>query len=255
MKKLISLFFVASLFLIGFTACEQQGEEPGIPGMGDTPGELEIAETFTAPEGVIINLETLDEANIENALSSQNQLKSTEGFFFRRGCGGSQWNGNFKVWIRVKLDVQNTSNQKWCFNIPAGTVFQVSDPSYQNGITISPIKICVESKGFCNVELWLMCLNRGKDGSTANVTYKILGVTGNARMWNLVRKLRYKRCNIEWYLNVDPSAKLKSATAENIETYKELADQIQNAIWQLTNDGEDLTEEQIKYFESLPDIE
>ena len=223
--------------------------------MGDTPGALEISESFTAPEGVVINLETLDEGTLESVLSTQSKLKSTEGFFFRRGCGGSHYGGDFKVWIRVKLDVQNTSNNKMCFNIPAGTVFQVSDPSYQNGMTISPIQICVESQGFCNVELWLMCLNRGKDGSEANVSYKILGVTGNARMWNLVRRLKNKRCNIEWYLNIEESAKLKSATDAEIEKYKEMADHIQNAIWQITNDGQDLTQEQIDYFDSLPDIE
>ncbi|NPA37548.1 MAG: hypothetical protein GXO47_11955 [Chlorobi bacterium] len=255
MKNLITFLFILPLVFIGISSCEQQSEEPGIPGMGDTPGELEISEPFVTPEGVTISLQTLDEETIDNIFSSQPYLKSTNGNGYQKGCGGSRFNNQFKVWIRVQLDVQNTNSNKVCIDIPAGTVFQVSDPAYQNGITISPIQICTDPFSICHTELWLMCVNKGKDGSETNVSYKILGVTGNAKMKNLISRLTHKKCNIEWYLDIVNANALKASDIDPIEQYTDIADHIQNAIWQLTNDLEDLSEEQIEYFESLPEID
>jgi len=259
MKKLASILFIATLFLIGFTSCEKQQvlDTPGnIPGMGDTPGELQIQEEFKVPDGIVMNTEVQgnEEADIES-IFSKNILKSTNGNHLRKGCGGSKHNNKFKLWIRVKITAQNTTGKKRCFTIPAGTVFQVSDPAYQNGITINPIQICIEANGFCNVDIWLVCLNHGKRGSNTNLTYKILGITSSQPIGNIINLLKKKKCNIEYYLANNPSNKLKSANSEGIDTYMDIADHIQNAIWQITNEGKNLTEEQIQYFESLPDVE
>ncbi len=257
MKKLTSILFIASLFLIGFTSCEKQGEEPGnIPGMGNTPGELQIKEEFKAPEGVVMDtkLQGVEETTVES-IFSQNKLKSTNsgwGFF---GCGGSNWQGDFTLWVIVKLIAQNTNDDEMCFTIPTGTVFEVSDQEYQNGIVISPIEICIEPHSSCEVNLVLMCLNKGKTGSKSDVFYTLLGVTASQTMWNLLNLLQGKMCNIENYLYASPSAKLKAESEGDIEEYKDIADHIQNAIWQLTNDGKELTEDQIQYFQSLPDKE
>ena len=67
--------------------------------------------------------------------------------------------------------------------------------------------------------------------------------------------IKRKKCNIEWYLNIDPAAKLKASYAEDLETYMDIADHIQNTFWKITNDGENLSDEDIQYFESLPDID
>ena len=255
MKKLISLLFVASLFLIGFNSCEQQEEKPGIPGMGDTPGELEIATPFTAPEGIVIDLESQEETNLENIFSSEANLKSLNKQTSCIGCGGCRYKGKFKIWIRVKLNIQNISDKKKCFKIPAGTIFKVSNPLAQNGITISPIKICVNKRSICKKSLWLMCLNEGKDGSSMNVTYKIVGVTASKPILGLIRCIKNKKVNIEWYFDFIQKTKLKTVSVDkNLETYIDIADHIQNAIWQITNDGKDLTEEQLSYFDALPDL-
>ena len=258
MKKLINLLFVVSLFLIGFNSCEQQNEKPGIPGMGDTPGELEIAKPFTAPEGVTIGFESQEESNLDNVFSSEANLKSISKHrnCSCLGCGGSKQNGKLKIWIRLEVKIQNITNKKRCFKIPAGTVFKVSNPKWQNGITVSPIKICVAGRTWCKKSLWLMCLNKGRYGSAKKVTYKIMGVTASKPILNLIHCVSTKKVNIDWYLDIQPKIKLKSALEEdNLETYADIADHIQNAIWQITNDGKDLTEEQISYFNSLPDIE
>jgi hypothetical protein len=101
-----------------------------------------------------------------------------------------------------------------------------------------------------------MCLNKGKDGSSLKVTYKIVGVTASKPILGLVRCIKHKKVNIEYYLKFVPKAKLKAVAEDDyLETYADIADNIQNAIWQITNDGESLTEEQFSYFSSLPDIE
>jgi len=258
MKKFINLFFITSLFLIGFTACEQQTEEPGgIPGMGDTPGELEIAEPFVAPEGVTIDVTGLDEIRIDNTAGTA-KLKSVMWNFDNvYGCGGDydDRTNDYVFWITVNIYVNNISNNEICTTIPEGTVFKVSDANAQNGITTEDITICVKPNTEYVCSLVLMCLNKGQNGSSENLFYEILGTTDSDVIKELLEYLKGKKIGIEWYWNCNESAGLKSANADGIETYMDIADHIQNAIWQLTNDGKKLTKEQIDYFKSLPDLD
>ncbi len=248
MKKLVSLFFVASLFLIGFTACEQQTEEPGgIPGMGETPGELEISEPFVAPQGVSINLETQDETTLGSILSSssQNVLKNSVTSSFV-GCGGNYFNGELYMWIIIKLTITNDSDQEMCLDIPAGTVFEVSEQGYQNGIVVCPITLCLSAHSQLELNLSLMCLNEGRDGSKKGVTYKWRGVTASPVMQNFCERFKNKKCKIEDY---------DMNNEEERKQYEEIADHIQNAIWALTNEGRELTQDEIDYFNNLPDLD
>ena len=246
MKKIVNLFFIASLFLIGFTSCEQQTEEPGgIPGMGETPGELEIAEPFVAPQGIAINLESQDETTLDAILSSssQNVLKNSVIPSFV-GCAGNMYNEHLNIWILVKLTITNDSDQRMCIDIPAGTVFEVSEPGFQNGIVVCPITLCLDGKSTIDVTLSLMCLNKGYDGSTTDVTYKWRGVTASPIMQNFCKMFAKKKCKMEDY-------DLSNSTER--KKYSDIVDHIQKAIWNLTNDGRELTQDQIDYFNSLPD--
>ena len=252
MKKLINLFFIATLFLIGFTACEQTDEPGGIPGMGDTPGELEIAEPFVAPEGLSIEVSGLDELTLEDGAGIA-QLKSTQSRCSIHGVGGSRYKNRFKVWIRTNIWISNISNKKICTTLRRGLIFKVSKEGYQHGILVKPVKICINPNTEQNIELWLMCINKGKDGSKHKLKYHIAGITASKVINNLLNYLKGKKIDVSDYCNVNPSAKLKSTTADDMVEYQEIADHIQNAIWQLTNEGKDLSQEQIDYFNSLPD--
>jgi hypothetical protein len=250
MKKFINLFFILALVAIGFTSCEEKEETPnGIPGMGYTPGELEIEKPFVVPEGITITgLEGLEDVPTD----VQTQLKSSQYRFFRRGCGGSFFRHNFRAWITVKLIFQNSSSDKRCITLPPGLVFEVNKPGYQHGITIAPIEVCIKGNSASTVSLYLMCINKGKDGSDTNVKYSIKGVTGAKKILRLINRLKNKKVNWQDYINSLPSTHLKSTNADEIEKYREVADAIQNDIWTLTNDGVDLSKEQIEYIESIP---
>ena len=251
MKKFINLFFIIALVMIGFTSCEQKEEvQEGIPGMGETPGELEIKEAFVVPEGITITgLEGLENVSAD---ASQAQLKSSQFSFFRRGCGGSFYNGNFVAWITVNLVFHNSGNGERCITLPQGLVFSVNKPGYQHGITVSPVRICIEGNGARTVSLYLMCINRGKTGSTADVKYTIKGTTGAKKILSLLNRLKDRKLDWQDYVGSLTSAQLKSVNAEDLAKYKEIADEIQNDIWTITNDEKDLSQEQIEYIESIP---
>jgi hypothetical protein len=256
MKKFINLFFIFALVAVGFTSCDEKEEVPGgIPGMGNTPGKLEIKEPFVVPEGISFNIQSEDEITFDNLFSTKAQLKSTNSIGGVIGCGGSNLGNVFTFWIRIKVMIQNRSNIDQCFTIPTGTVFWVSDQAYQNGITITPIEICVKKNSQWNYSVMLMCLNKGDNGSGTNVTYEAKGVTSSSAMWKLLNILNNKICDIKYYSNYNsPSANLKSANALDLEKYKEIADHIQNAVWAITN-GDGLSEEQIDYLENIPDLD
>ena len=257
MKKFINLFFILALVAVGFTSCEEKEEVPGgIPGMGNTPGELEIKEPFVAPEGITINLESENEATLGSLFSTQTQLKSTNRSSNSiRGCGGSIFGNDLTFWIKVKLTIQNTASEERCFELPAGLVFKVSDKEYQHGIVVSPVKICVEGNSFCDFSLVLMCINKGRNGTDTDVTYEMVGLTQSTQMWTLINLLYNRMVNIGFYLGDTPAAGLKSANTLDLEKYKEVADHIQNAVWTITNTEEGLSQEQIEYFKNLPEIE
>jgi len=251
MKKLVNLFFILALVAVGFTSCEEKKEVPdGIPGMGNTPGELEIKEAFVAPEGITISgLEGIENVSTD---ATQAQLKSSQFSFLRRGCGGSYYRHSFVAWIAVKLIFHNSNTGERCVTLPQGLVFKVNKSGYQNGLLVSPVKVCLEGNSRRTVSLYLMCINKGKEGAKADIKYSIEGITGAKKIWNLLNRLKGKKVNWEDYLASLPSTQLKSANADALEQYKEIADAIQNDIWTITNDGVDLSEEQLEYIESIP---
>ncbi len=259
MKKFINLFFIIAIVAIGFSSCEEkESVSEGIPGMGETPGELEIKEAFVDTDGTIdgisFNIQGAEQMSTDDLLASgQNQLKSTSGSWNYYGCGGSWHNSSFKFWIRIKLTLTNSSDGEKCIKFPAGLVFKVNEPGYQNGVLLSDIDVCINANTTKEIYLFAFCLNKGRDGSNANVTYAILGITSSDWLWKyILNDLVGKTINIEYALNTSPSAQLKSANIVDLSKYEEIADYLQNAIWTLTNDRKELSQEQIDYIKAIP---
>ena len=258
MKKIINLFAIVSFVLIGFTSCEKEGVpvEP-IPGMGNTPGEIEIKEEFAAPEDVSISIQGANEMTLDQLLNnSQAQLKSTSSSIWYCGAGGSFQGESFNFWIRIRLTLTNSSSVEKRIIFPAGLIFKVQQEGYQNGILLHCVSVCIPPNATQEFYMFAFCLNKGKDGSKADVTYTMPGVTGSDILWNwLLNRLEEKEINIENFIKSTTSAQLKSATEEDMEKYTIIADKLQNALWTLTNDGEKLSKEQLDFIESIPDEE
>jgi hypothetical protein len=258
MKRKINLFIIAMLFLMGFTACEQNEKPGGIPGMGDTPGELEVAESFEAPEGISIDVKGSGVISVtdENAVSV---LKSSMEWDWSHifGCGGSfHGNNKFVFWITVDISINNNCDSLKCITISRGTIFKVSDPRAQNGILLEDVKVCVKAHSVKKIKIMLMCLNRGRHGSEKDMYYEILGVTNSNLIKELLSFLKGKKIGLEHYIEINNGpVSLKSVGNDYLKEYREIADHIQNSIWKLTNEGKNLSQEDIDYFKSLPDIE
>ncbi len=262
MKKSIILFIILTLIVVGFSSCEGKEDVPAkIPGMGDTPGELEVKESFILPDGIEINdVQGIDQGviTVDNFLKPSNQLKSSQDFnpsdIF--GCGGSFHSNAFRTWITIRLIIQNSSQEKKCFKFEQGLLFEVSNQEYQDGILCNDVDICLEPNVNRVVYLWIVCVDKGKKGSSADVTYKIKGVSSSRTLWNqCLNRIKHKKTNIKQYWSDSSPSAQKSATICDLEKYKEVADHIQNAIWTLTNDGNDLSEEQVENLENIPDID
>ncbi len=257
MKKIYNLFLVASLFILGIISCEQQSEVPGgIPGMGETPGELEIKEPFVPPDGVSYEVVGGEELSLEDIIGSgQNKLKSSLNNSVY-GSGGSIYNSDFRLWITVKLTFTNKSNKNRRITLKKGLIFKVVEPGYQNGILLNRVIFYVKAHCSRTISVIAYCLNRGRDGSNENLHYTIPGVTDSKKMWKkLLDKLENRMVNIENFIVPSGSPSLKSINEYDIDKYMEIADHLQNMVWTLTNDGTELSQEQKDYLESLPKIE
>ncbi|NPA37549.1 MAG: hypothetical protein GXO47_11960 [Chlorobi bacterium] len=256
MKKFINLFVIASLFLIGFTACENNDEGPGnIPGMGETPGELEIKEAFTPPEDINISVQSGDEMTMDELTNSLSpELKSTTSTPWYCGGGGSYLGSQFKFWIRINLTLTNTGNEEKCVLFPIGLIFKVQEEGYQNGILLHDVNVCIPANSTKEICMFAFCLNKGRDGSNANLTYTLPGTTGSDYFWNVIlNNLMDKNINIENFLYPSTSStNLKSTNEEGLDYYASIADQLQNIVWTVTNDDNELSQEQIDFMKSLP---
>jgi hypothetical protein len=258
MKKVIRIFLTASLMLITYNACEEVSEAPGgIPGMGETPGELEIKEPFVPPEGVSYEVVGGDELKIGDVVSSGSAgLKSGSNGYEGKiyGAGGSFHNDKFRFWIIVKLTFTNISNKNRRITLPEGLVFKVVEKGYQNGVLLQRVIFYVKACSKRTVSILAACVNRGRDGSNANLHYTIPGVTGSEEMWGeLLESLKNRKVNIENFIVPSSPNALKSANAEEgLDKYMEIADHLQKMVWTLTNDGKDLSQEQKEYLESIP---
>lgn len=252
MRKIISL--MAGIVLITFTACEKEVmEEPGnIPGMGDAVGELQ-ADPFELPEGIEIvgSIGGIgDSSGGEAAVSGSPSLKSTLSALNSQSyaCYGSGGR-----WVKVAVTLKNSSNMYRTVFLPRGLLFKVNKEGYQHAMLLQWTWVCIKPMAERTFVLNLYCINRGLSGSDPHVEFSILGITNSDVMWSLLRLIGWRKINLEHYQVVSNVSGLK-ASADDIRTYEEITEVLQDAIWSLT-DGTGLTEEQISFIESIPLLE
>ena len=254
------MFVIASLILISFNSCEKISEAPGgIPGMGETPGELEIKEPFVPPDGVKYEVVGGRELTLQDVVSSAlTGLKSVSDNSEEKiyGSGGSMDDIDFRFWIIVKLKFTNISNKNRRITLKEGLIFKVVEKGYQNGMLLDKVIFYVKKHTTRTVSILAYCLNRGRNGSNENLHYTIPGVTKSKIMWEeLLESLKGRQVNIENFIGQTPSPALKSVNAGGIEKYMEIADHLQNMVWTLTNDGKRLSQEQKDFIKTIPFVE
>ncbi len=242
MNKLLSFFVVASLVL--FTSCQKDtthvDEKAGnIPGMGNTPGELEVSE-YNLPEGFDLVGEITGMFESEGVVAQQfTSLKTTNTSNNRfYGCGGK--------YIQLKLTIKNNIDRRRTCFFPPGLIFRVNNNKFQHAINLCWTWISFSPMQERTFVLYLFCINLGRRESLVDAVYSIEGITKSPNMKWLTDKCNRKRLNYECFPHHYSRASLKSG-----DTFDEVVGQMQEIVWALTN-GNGLTEEQKSYIDELP---
>jgi len=248
MRKLISIIAVA--MLVAFTACEKEQvevfvDQPNeIPGMGNADGELQ-ADTYSLPEGIefvgSIGGVTHDQTG---SIAMEGDLKSSQTYTCY-GSGGR--------WVKVAVTLKNTSNMNRTVFLPRGLLFKVNKEGYQHAMLLQWTWVCIKPMAERTFVLNLYCINKGLSGSDPHAEFSIIGITNSDLMWSLLRMIGWRKINLEHYTQVGTNAALKSSN-EDLATYEEIVENLQDAVWSLTN-GTGLSDEQVSFIKSIPMLE
>lgn len=248
MRKILSSLVVAVMIL--FTACQKEEikETPGnIPGMGNAVGELEVVPyEFNEDIEFVSAIGGFDEGSV--AEQGEASLKSTTTANCNFGSGGK--------YVKVRMTIKNTNPTKWrSVFFPRGCVFKVNLKDYQHAILLDWAWPCIAPGATRTITLHLYCINKGKHSSDAQANFDIVGITKSPTMWLLLNRIALRKINWEHYhANIEVNkAGLKSSNEELAE-YDEITKVLQDCVWAITN-GTGLSEEQVKFIESLPKLE
>ncbi|MCU4173849.1 hypothetical protein [Carboxylicivirga sp. N1Y90] len=235
--------------LVAFTACEKDEEvveetPANIPGMGAAAGELQVDPFNIETEFEGIEIVGAIEGVSPDASPIANELKSTSAAQ-SRNCYGSGHD------VRVRVTLKNTSSKRRTVWLPRGLVFKVNKANYQHAMLMQWTWICIQAGETRTFDLNLYCINKGDLGSDSSAEFSILGITNSKVMWRLLRMIGWRKINLEHYEQVADKSALKAETALSYET---IVDNIQEAVWDLTNRS-GLDSEREEFIMSIPMLE
>jgi len=235
MKKIL-VGFVFLTLIMGSCTKENSESAGNIQGMGDTPGDFEVKEPFTLPEGISI---IGDITGIENPGTKGGDSKSIS--YSCYGSGGKM--------IKLMLTLVNRSDRPRTVFFPKGLLWKCEVPGYQDAICLQTTWISLKANSQRTITLNLYCINYGHSPSDNFAYYRFIGVTSSAVFNNLLRRIGWRMINFEW-LNPNPAKSVAVAGP----TYEEITERMQNIVWNLTNFGKDLSDEDILFIESIPEL-
>jgi hypothetical protein len=242
MKK--TLVFIIILSLIGFTSCEKtESEVPGqIPGMGNTPGKLQVKESYSLPSGIII---TSAITGLEPTKSGSESLKSAEDI-----KSDISWFGSGKL-VRLKLTLLNSKNSACTVFFPKGLVWECQQGSFQHGLQIQTIWVTIQPNDSRTIIIDLYCVNLGIPAPDHTASFKILGVTNSQVMWSLLSLINWRKVNYEMIYGTIHFGK---GSTEVGPTYDEITNRLQGIVHDLTNRGLAISEEDKAFILGIPEL-
>ena len=256
MKKFLLMALAIATFAISSCVKEQVIEEsPGnIPGMGETPGSLQVISEFEFPDGIIIDGKIRGSDGVIRSQTFNPILKDEGGgdkHNDENGCnhgsdhtggqGGKCEHGSGGQWISLDLTFVNITDLVKEIRLPAGLLFECEQEGYQHGILIQEVLINIKGRGAVNVKLNLYCINQGRGASDITLSYQLRGITSSQHMGHLATKLAGKKIDVIYFNETD------------ITEYHHMTDQIQNLVWAITN-GSGIDQAGWEFIESLQDL-
>ena len=239
MKKL--LFLLLSISLFGFSSCEKNiPEAPGrIPGLGNTPGEIDIKQPFVLPDGISAIGEI---SGIENPNAKGGELKpvnDSKSVLPRFGSGFA---------VRLKLTILNSRNNPRTVFFPKGLIWKCVDNDYQHGIQCQTTWFCLAPNEMRTIYIDLYCGNLGIPAPDSDGKYKILGVTSSKVLWDLLNLIGWRKINYEMiYASI-------SGKGDGSPTYEEITQRLQTIVHNLTNRGIAISADDEAFILSIPEL-
>jgi hypothetical protein len=205
-------------------------DSPGnIPGMGNNTGKLEIREVYELPRGVFM----------------VNQITEPDGkdtTFSKFGSGKNE---------RLKLTLYNSNSAPRTVFFPKGLIFQNSMPEYHNGILLQTTWMTIEAGARRDVLIELFCINSGLLHNSQDSHYNFLGVSGSPTISRLIDLIGWRKINYEMIYGTFKGAKPATPAGP---AYADITVRLQTIVWNLTDLGVDISQEDMKYLESIPTL-
>ena len=260
MKKILSMAMIMLSLTILMTACEKSVDyNPGeIPGLGSADGEL-TGRPYELPNGVELTADITgaaewrdyfdpawDYADVprltplrEKELPQKNRqalrAKSEEDIMcVYRGSGYG--------YVDLLLSLRNTNNRTSTVEFPAGLIFENVEGYCQNGVLLKKTVVEIPANTDVRVSLSFYCGNHYRGAAGSYNSYTLGVVTDAAPLIDLCERVKDKKINIEEY---DPTS------TDDYYSYGDIISRLQDIVWHVT-DGTGLTEEDIRYINSLP---
>jgi hypothetical protein len=213
---ILSLFFLSS--------CEKDKlDSPGnIPGMGSNSDELQIKELYTLPK----------EISIIGSI--------TEGFDWSlpRYGGGS---------VHMKITLLNHGNSDRTVFFPKGLIFKCNSPDNHNLMVLQTCWICLKQNSSKTFIQDAYCINHArKHPADPGITFEMLGLSDSQVINNLLDMISWRKINYEMIVG--------SSSVLNRDKYNEIMEHLMNTVWNLTDKGIDITDENRAFIENIPEL-
>jgi hypothetical protein len=236
MKKILIGFAALTLLL---SSCTKDNLDSAgkINGMGNTPGSLEVKAPFKLPQGVSL---IGDISGLPKSGTKGEDSKSVA--YSCYGSGGKM--------IKLKLTLLNISNNPRTVFFQKGLLWKCNVSGYQNAICLQTTWCNLKANEQRTIVMDLYCVNFGLSPSDDKSTFQILGVSNSTVIGNLLKIIDWRKINYEMIFGTFYGGK-GTALAP---TYDEITTRMQDIVWNLTNNGKDITAEDQAFIESIPEL-
>lgn len=230
MKKIFYLFVLA--LIIVFVSCEKVVELPGhIPGMGGTPGEIELSDSFSFPEGIHL----------------LGEIKGYDGDMTGYSRFGS---GTNACGLRIKFTLVNSVSEPRTVFFPKGLVIKSDSVDYKNGILLQTTWVTIQANSTRKIMMELCGLEVSDPDTNKNITYSIVGKSDSKLIKNILDIIGWKKINYEMIYGTFSG----NATDTKGYSYSDIANRLRDIVYNLTTYDENISSEDKNFINGIPDL-
>jgi len=223
---LFYLFTIISLTLISCT--KELPDSPGnIPGMGTSLDKFEIRDIYELPNGIYL-IDQIKEPDLKDTVSS------------KFGSGKNE---------RLKIALYNSNTSPRTVFFPKGLIFKNSVQGYHNGILLQTTWVTLEAGVRREIIVELYCINSGLLHDNQDSHFNFLGVPDSPTFSRLLDMISWRKINYEMIYG---SFKGSQPVTPSGPAYSDITARLQTIVWNLTDLGISISEEDQKFIESIP---